>query len=171
MLFRSIFCDTGPIPLNFDGAAITSSPSQILLSGGGTSISNTTVSSYVFTSSDGISWTSKQNPFSAGSPLWVGGSINKFFIVSNTRVLSSTDAVNWNMQVLGLINGGIVQGVWSDYLQKICILASSAGGGKYGVAVSSDGLNWTYGDINSSLGQNFSSIEWSQSLKIFIAIS
>jgi len=162
-----ILCDTGSNnTCTFDGQCITYSSllNKFIAFGGASGTNKSSQSSWLYSSNDGINWTSSILPYSSGSPIWIS-ELNKFVVVGGNRVLTSSDGVVWNYSVIPKISS-IFQAVWSPYLQKICAIASN--NGKNSVMVSSNGTDWTFGDIPA--GQ-FYTVEWSPLLKIFCSVA
>jgi len=117
----------------------------------------------VIISSDGINWktytsvmpVSSITSWSTASPMcWVGGSINKFIVVSGTYVLSSTNGYTWTSAASG-VNKIFTSVNWYSQLNLLVATSST------GIVTSTNSTTWTSTSTfttTSFYGTNYSPI-------------
>ena len=119
-------------------------------------------SPYISTSTDGIKWSARDVPEirSYSNIIWVS-ELEIFVGISSNLIIISENGISWNSY-------GINEGLWksitySPELNLFCIV-----GNKGNIAISKDAIKWK--KINYSELNNFESITWSSTLKMFAAV-
>lgn len=169
-----IFCKTGPTQnMSFDAGSVAYSPtlSLIVVQGGAAAISTSAVAQYNYTSVDGITWTGAVNGVRNGATLWVPFPtplVPKFLVFSSNQVIQSTNGATWTVAHILKDNFSATLAVWSPALEKVCVIGNGESNNLNNVAVSSDGVNWQYGNIPANF---YLGLTWSDTYGVFCAVS
>jgi hypothetical protein len=176
-----IFCKTGPINnASFDRGGITYSPTLnlIVANGGSMVISDVlqNAAAQVYTSSDGVTWTRTitSNP---GPIFWVPFPVTPRFInIQNNRYAESLNGTTWTSTILDVLGQQMFGGTggfsanyaaWSPFLQKLCVVGNPVSSPLTGSAVTSDGVNWTFGVM--PVVTSVQALVWSEDYRVFCA--
>jgi hypothetical protein len=115
----------------------------------------------LYTSPDGVTWTSRTNPFGTSTaPLFVVYGAGVFVAVTNSAIYTSPDGLTWTLRSSPL--GSIFVLAWSGAQ----FVMFGYFGGSFGVVTSSNGINWSggaaieYGDTMRILTYSSSIPRW-----------
>lgn len=122
------------------------------------------------TSPDGVTWTSRTAPSTAGwnSICWCPD-LGLFVAVDNGgagKTMHSPDGITWTQSLSGIL-GTWNSVAWSPYLQ-LFVAVGAVGGGAYPVMTSPDGIAWTG---QAAINNTWRSVCWSPELFQFLATS
>jgi hypothetical protein len=157
----------------FNSFAERTTPSTIIVCcTQGAAISNSINASYVFRSTDGITWTRGIFPLLVSSVLYVPFTVSpRFMAFSGNYMAESANALTWTSTKLFDDRMNSTCAVWSPYppdgLGKLCVISNSSNFSVNAVATSTDGVTWTYGTIPANF---YTTLEWSPSLQIFCTL-
>lgn len=126
-------------------------------------LNNTTTTSGIQTSPDGINWTVRTTPNLAynGIVIWVAelGLFLAGTSTSTNNIVTSSDGITWTAQTTPSVNAAII--VWSP---ELYLLVVSSGTGA--LMTSTNGTSW--GSSVSNTGHNIYSMCWSSDLGLFL---
>ncbi len=122
----------------------------------------------IIKSTDGISWSLSNTGYSyqVDRIRWIGGSINRFYILSmDTTFIYSSDGNTWN-EISGLPSNQ-----WSDIVlgkdgSNVDIIVAVGRSGSDNILYSYDGDNWT--SVNNN--DIWTAITWRSSSNLFVAV-
>jgi hypothetical protein len=123
----------------------------------------------IYTSPDGITWTSRTGPTSHNwrYALWVGGTINKFVVTTydfNVGPMVSSNGTSWS--IVTLAGGGLAVGGNMAYSPTLPMLVF-VDDNNPSLCYSADAVTW--GRVNTGLGSNkLHGICWSPYLGLFV---
>lgn len=168
-------------PLPALAVSVAWSPELGLLVVGGTG--EVFVGVNLATSPNGVNWTLRSNPLQAVDAIWNriawGGGAGKFvgmgftdpFGIGHITILTSPNGITWTSQAAAFYNTGVGADealVWADGLG---LFVAGKNVPSLGVALSSDGINWTHVPVPTGGTSPVVDLAWSQERGLLVAIS
>jgi hypothetical protein len=122
------------------------------------------------TSSDGINWTTRNNPVDNNwTSICYSPELTLFVAVANTgtndRVMTSIDGINWTSRT-SAANNNWISICWANNINLFIAIANS---GNKRIMISEDGINWNL--IQDPVNNNWKQIIWINELNSAVAIS
>ena len=151
--------------------AVADSGTVTLVSGRGATISNSINACFVYRLTSGNTWTRQILPFNISAVVYAPFSAPgaPCFVVTwnNFIALSFDDGITWTPKKLFLDSISILNAAWSPSLGKLCVISDATSYPVNSVAVSSDGINWTYGTLSANF---WGPLEWSPTFGVFVTL-
>ena len=152
--------------------SVADSGTVTLVAGRGAIISNSINACFVYRLTSGNTWTRQILPFNISAvvyaPFSAPASLPCFVVTWNNFIALSFDGgITWTPKKLFLDSISILNAAWSPFLRKLCVISDATSYPVNSVAVSSDGINWTYGTLSANF---WGPLEWSPTFGVFVTL-